>query len=376
MKYIGRILQFFLLVSSDLVAYFMALALAVFLRQNIAGLFFANLPSFNFQYSYFASIPWLPAAFILSIGFFKLYHRHFSFWEETEQFLKALSVGLIIIFFVISIRKISSDFSRLTLFFLWAISLFFFPLLRYLVKKLGYALRVWGENIIILGREDLALELAKKLTNDPFLGYRPLAILSYTKDKRKKSQIQMNIPVYYENNIAEFIRKLGIDTVFIITEAFNEETLSHLTNEAYSSARHVVLFPLDYPLALFNAETHYLLKERAYLIYTKNNLNAWYNLLLKRIMDIVGATIGLIVLSPLLLIVALIIKLTSPGKVIYRQKRIGKNGKEFYIYKFRSMYPDADARLKEILENDPEARKEWETKRKLSRDPRITPIGH
>lgn len=376
MKYLRRLLQFFLLLASDLVAYFLALALAVFLRQNIAHFFFSNLPSFNFQYAYFASIPWLPLAFIFSIGLFKLYHRHFSFWEETEKFVKALSLGLIIIFFVISIRKMHADFSRLTLVFLWSVSLFIFPLLRYVVKRVGYLLGIWGEDVLILGREDLGLELATKLSKDPFLGYRPLAILSYTKGKRKKSPTKTPIPVYYENDMAGFIKKLGIDTVFIITEKFNEETLSHLTSEAYSSARHIVLFPLDYPLVLFNAETQYLLKERSYLIYTKNNLNTWYNLFLKRTMDIVGATIGLIVLSPLLLTVALIIKLTSPGKVIYRQQRIGRNGKPFYLYKFRSMYPNAEERLKEILANDPKAREEWETKRKLSRDPRITPIGH
>ncbi|MCX7881605.1 MAG: sugar transferase [Brevinematales bacterium] len=376
MKHLRRIFQFFLVVVVDLTAYFSALAIAVFLRQHIAGLFFSHLPSFNFQYTYFASIVWLPLAFLLSIGFFKLYYRHFSFWEETEKLVKALSLGLVIVFFVISIRKLHADFSRLTLFFLWATSLVLFPFFRYLFKRFAYALGWWGEDVLILGEEKLALDLASKLVRDPFLGYRPVAILSYTQGKRKKSPASHPFPVYYENDISGFIRKLGIDTVFIITEQFNEENLSTLASEAYSSARHIVLFPLDYPLMLFNAETHYLLKERSYLIYAKNNLNTWYNLAIKRTIDIVGALTGLILLSPLLAVVAFLIKLSSPGKVIYRQQRIGKNGKPFFLYKFRSMYPDAEERLREILANDPQAREEWETKRKLSRDPRITPIGN
>jgi len=376
MKYLRKGVQFLLILAADLGAYFLALALAVFLRQNIAGLFLSRLPSFNFQFSYFASIAWLPAVFLFSVGIMKLYHRHFSFWEEAENLVKALTLGLIIVFFIISIRKLHADFSRLTLVFLWFVSLFLFPVFRYLVKKLGWGLGLWGEEVLILGDEEIGLELATKLQQDAFLGYRPIAILSYTTSQRTKSSHPSSLPVYYENDIAGFISKLGIDTVFLVTRDFHEETLDILASEAYSSARHIILFPLQYPLVLLNAETHYLLKERSYLIYARNNLNAWYNLALKRLMDIVGSLVGLILLSPLFVVVAVIIKLTSPGKVFYRQQRIGRNGKPFYLYKFRSMYPDADERLKDILARDPQARQEWETKRKLSRDPRITPIGN
>ncbi|URA09631.1 undecaprenyl-phosphate galactose phosphotransferase WbaP [Thermospira aquatica] len=375
MKYLRKIMQFFILLASDLMAYYASLAIAVFLRQNIAGFFFSNLPSFNFQYEYFASVLWLPLAFVFSIGMFKLYHRHFSFWEETEKLVKALTLGLIIVFFVISIRKLYADFSRLTLLFLWGSGLFFFALFRYIFKKLLWIVGLWGEDVLILGKENLGEELSQKLSQDSFLGFRPKAILSPTKGKRQKSLSPNKIPVYYEKDISGFIRRLGMETVFIITEHFHEKDLDLLASEAYASARNIVLFPLEYPIVLFNAETHYLLKERSYLIYAKNNLNAWWNLFLKRTIDIVGSLVGLVLLSPLLLVVAFIIKLTSPGKIVYKQQRIGKNGKPFYLYKFRSMYPDADERLKDILASDPKAKEEWETKRKLTNDPRITPIG-
>lgn len=376
MKIVFRFLQFFLLFTTDMLSYFLALALAIFFRVHIAQLFLSDLPTFNFQYGYFASIWWLPFSFFLSIAFFKLYHRHFSFWEETEQLVKAISLAIIIIFFIISIRKLYADFSRLTLFFLWGISLFLFPLFRSLSKYVLWRIELWGEDVLILGNEELGLQLANKFSKDAFLGFRPRAILSLTKGKRKKSSTPTAIPVYYENDISGFIRKLGINTVFIITEKFNEHTLSELASQAYASARNIVFFPLEFPLALFNAETHYLLKERAYLIYAKNNLNAWWNLAMKRLIDIIGSLVGLIVLSPLFIVVALLIKATSSGKAVYKQKRVGKNGKIFYLYKFRSMYQDAEERLQEILANDPQARAEWETKRKLTNDPRITPIGN
>ena len=74
---------------------------------------------------------------------------------------------------------------------------------------------------------------------------------------------------------------------------------------------------------------------------------------IKRLVDILGSSIGLIVLSPVLLIVALLIKLDSKGPVFLDQKRIGKDGKLFKIYKFRTMIDNAEAILFEMMENDP-----------------------
>jgi len=71
----------------------------------------------------------------------------------------------------------------------------------------------------------------------------------------------------------------------------------------------------------------------------------------------------------------LLIKFKSPeGKVLFTQKRLGLNGKEFEVYKFRTMVPDAEAKLEELLERDEEARKEFEKDFKLKNDPRIIPV--
>ena len=95
----------------------------------------------------------------------------------------------------------------------------------------------------------------------------------------------------------------------------------------------------------------------------------------KRPFDILFSTLAIIVFSPVMLIIALAIKLTDGGSVIYKQRRIGKNGEEFTIYKFRTMYMDSDERLRELLRNNPELREEWNKCFKLKNDPRITPIG-
>ena len=95
----------------------------------------------------------------------------------------------------------------------------------------------------------------------------------------------------------------------------------------------------------------------------------------KRTFDILFSLTTLILTFPLFILISLAICLSSKGKVVYAHERIGRGGKPFKCYKFRTMYPDADQRLQEILHKCPEKRKEWEQHHKFKNDPRITPIG-
>ncbi len=96
---------------------------------------------------------------------------------------------------------------------------------------------------------------------------------------------------------------------------------------------------------------------------------------LKRLVDLFIVVVALAILCPFMLIIALLIKLTSPGPVFYRHRRLGRNMREFDVLKFRTMYQDADRRLDEILKNDPEKRMEFEKTFKLKNDPRVTAVG-
>jgi lipopolysaccharide/colanic/teichoic acid biosynthesis glycosyltransferase len=95
----------------------------------------------------------------------------------------------------------------------------------------------------------------------------------------------------------------------------------------------------------------------------------------KRIFDFLFAACALLALSPILLLCAAAIRAESSGPVLFRQRRLGKGGKDFFIVKFRTMIPNAEAVLNRVLENDPKAREEWEKDRKLRNDPRITRLG-
>lgn len=95
----------------------------------------------------------------------------------------------------------------------------------------------------------------------------------------------------------------------------------------------------------------------------------------KRLLDtFLAVMIGLVAL-PFIIVVPILIKVTSKGPVLYKAKRLGKQGRTIYVWKFRSMYADADARLESLLESDPQLKEEFEKDLKLKKDPRVTPLG-
>ena len=98
---------------------------------------------------------------------------------------------------------------------------------------------------------------------------------------------------------------------------------------------------------------------------------------IKRTVDVIGSLFGMLFLIPLTIIVYIANLISGDrGPIFYIHNRIGKNGKHFDMYKFRSMCVDSDQKLKEMLENDPEKREEWEKYHKIENDIRITKIGN
>lgn len=96
---------------------------------------------------------------------------------------------------------------------------------------------------------------------------------------------------------------------------------------------------------------------------------------LKRAIDVVGALLALVFLSPLLLLCSILILVRDPGPLLFTQQRLGKDGRLFRCYKFRSMIVNADQVLHTLLSSDARARLEWERLHKLKVDPRITKLG-
>lgn len=124
-------------------------------------------------------------------------------------------------------------------------------------------------------------------------------------------------------------------------------------------------YPYPSRISLTNRETSQISKSDERVLYH----------LAKRFFDVAFSLAAIIFLSPLFLTIALLIRLTSPGKILYLQNRLGHKGKIFKCLKFRTMYIDAEEDLESILKKYPRLKKEWEAKQKLHRDPRIFSFG-
>lgn len=117
----------------------------------------------------------------------------------------------------------------------------------------------------------------------------------------------------------------------------------------------------------YKDQTLYLEKEKNISVNTARSY-----LVIKRTIDIIGSFCGLVVLSVLFVVIAILIKIEDPkGKVFFKQLRVGKDGKEFYMYKFRSMASDAEERLKELLAHNEVSGAMF----KMKDDPRVTKVG-
>lgn len=180
------------------------------------------------------------------------------------------------------------------------------------------------------------------------------------------------IPVVADReSLLPFIRKNAIDDVFLnlsYNVSFAElEQMIHELEE--------VGVTVHLRLSVFDRFQSYDVKVEDFMdVQVATMAHRFYDvkmLAIKRIFDILGGLVGILFLALLSIFVAPAIKLTSPGPVFFKQKRVGKNGRKFNIYKFRSMYQDAEERKKELL-----AQNEMKgVMFKMKNDPRITPIG-
>ncbi|WP_293695699.1 sugar transferase [Streptococcus sp. UBA3373] len=187
----------------------------------------------------------------------------------------------------------------------------------------------------------------------------------------KKNNSKLEQPILStDKDIRDFVANHQVDEIFVV---------NHNLEQFSGFAQCLRLLGIPTTVAIGNYSNFYVgdsvLKKVGDMTFvtTAYTIVKFRSLVLKRLMDIVIALIGLVLTGIVALIIAPIVKKQSPGPLIFKQKRVGKNGKVFDIYKFRSMYTDAEERKKELLaQNDLDT----DLMFKMEDDPRIFPFGH
>ena len=314
-----------------------------------------------------------PALYLLFIHINQLYSRRMPFYREVEQLFKACCYGTFAVIFVLYVAQIAAHTSRLFVGLFGILAFIFVTLLRYLAKRFLSAKKLLQIPVLVIGAGKTAELLAKGIQEDAGMGYKIIGLLE---DNKVQKGILKKYPVLGSFADAEqVIKNTGVKRVFIAAPGMDDHKLGMLIYRIQPLVENIGVIPNLVGVPTGGVEVETLFNEKLLILRLKNNLARPLNRLLKVIFDYTLTLIGGLLISPLLLFIAIWIYKDSPGPVIFKHIRIGKDGKDFPCYKFRTMCVDAKERLAELLKNNPAARKEWEHDFKLKNDPRITKSG-
>ena len=255
----------------------------------------------------------------------------------------------------------------------WAIGTLLIIVTRMLLRFVLGNIRKHGRNvhyILILGTNTRAIDFARRIENEPERGYRLLGFVdddwSGTREFRN-SDCRLACDL---DGLPDFLRKNVVDEIafYLPLRSFYERA----AEIAQLARLHGILIRLDVDIFDLKVARHRAdASDRVpHVIAGSNGIDGW-QLLMKRMFDVVGSLALLILLSPLFLVVAVLIKLTSPGTVFFRQKRVGLNKRHFSMYKFRTMVPAAESIQEKLAHLNEMSGPVF----KIKDDPRITPLG-
>jgi Undecaprenyl-phosphate galactose phosphotransferase WbaP len=232
----------------------------------------------------------------------------------------------------------------------------------------------WGIPIVVFGAGTAGRRFVNSLRKDPALGFRPVAILDDDPAKHCAAGPNGEPPVLGELSLApRLAREYGIRYAAVAMPSVPTRQLAVILHRHAHQFPHFLLVPDFFGIASVWVTAKDV--GGIFGLEIQQNLIRRVPQMVKRLFDLVLVIAGGTLILPLFLAVALAVKLTSSGPVFYGQRRIGRQGREFRAWKFRSMVQDADDVLKRYLAAHPELADEWAQKHKLASDPRITSIG-
>ncbi|MGB8064193.1 MAG: sugar transferase [Candidatus Sulfotelmatobacter sp.] len=298
-------------------------------------------------------------------------HRLVSRRAMLAEAAKATTIASLLLAVLAFGFRISMITPRFLLAF-WVFSSVLVAGARLLIRSFLETIRVHGHNlrfVLILGTNRRAIEYAQRLEQIPELGYR---VLGFVDEQWHEPHLLRSKPSLCCNfeGLAEYLRRNVVDEVanYLPLRSFYE----HSAKVASLCELHGIFMRFDprlFDLKIARAHAEEF-DGSAHITAHFAPLDGW-PLFLKRILDVVISLALLIVLAPTLAIIALLVKLTSEGLILFRQERIGRNKRRFLIYKFRTMVADAEKLMPQV-EALNEARGPVF---KIKNDPRITPIG-
>ena len=334
--------------------------LAWYLRFK-SGIFVID-PWFLSLQVYMAALIFIVPGYLFLYYIFQLYApkrvrgRRLEAWNV----LQANTVGVMAFIFILYLKH-QADFSRGMIFIFYGINLILEILVRNVIRMVLRKIRSQGLNqkhVLLIGYSRAAEQYIDRVRQNPEWGYDIRGILA---DNVPRATMYKGIKVLGRiENLAIVLPENKLDEIVITLSLAEYHKLEYIVNMCEKSGVHTKFVP-DYnnviPTKPYTEDIQGLPVINIRHVPLNDPLNRW----IKRGVDIFGAICALILFSPIMIVVSIIIKTTSPGPLIYSQVRVGLHNREFRMYKFRSM----------IVQDEKSEKKEWTVKN----DPRVTPIG-
>ncbi|MCL5997196.1 MAG: undecaprenyl-phosphate glucose phosphotransferase [Chloroflexi bacterium] len=300
---------------------------------------------------------------VIAFFFGRMYHRQRTRYssDELAAIFSGVSIGTLVNIAVTSLSLKSSsgtfDYSRGVMIYAWLLTIIFVVIIRGFQGQLQRWLQARGygrTRVVVVGAGENANALLQRLQN-PRLGYDLVGMVNYD-GTRPPMDVRLLGGLDALTNIIE---REGVDEVMIAIPEAKDEDMLRIISKCDRSTISVKVYPDMFQIMAGQMSIGEL--GGLPLLNVRDVALRGWKLVLKRGVDLSGSLFGMIFLSPLLMLVALLVKLDSPGPVFLTQERMGLDGKRFYVIKFRSMRQDAE-------KNGPG----WTVRN----DPRVTRLGH
>ncbi len=314
--------------------------------------------------------------FVICNMLLKLYHGNFFYpgaasgqVEELRRLFQSLTIAFLLFF---GYGFFSGRFTALSPWMMagvWMGTAVFLPVTRWIVRSILKWTGVGTIRVLIAGAGRTGRLVAHETRRDRHFGFEVVGFLD--DDPHKAGKSYQGVAVL--GMVEETIQIARQHDVHYLVVCLPVTKLDSCWRKFSLYFKHVLIipdnriFPISWILPVdFNCYPGFEISNQLLLPGPR---------MLKNLQELLMSVAAAVVLFPALLLLATAVKLTSRGPIFYRAKRLGRNDKPIQVYKFRTMYIDADANLERMLAENPHLQREWERKFKLDNDPRITPLG-
>ena len=309
--------------------------------------------------TYFYALYFIVPAYIILYYFFNMYTSKRTSRKKYEVYgiLKSNTVGVLLFLVVLYVIN-QPNFSRTMIVIFYIINIVLTTLSRQILRNALHYFRRKGYNlkyILLVGYSRAAEEYITRINANPQWGYVVRGVLD---DRVPRGTLYKGVKVLGRiDNLTIILPENKLDEIAITLALEDYGRLEEIVDLCEKSGVHTKFIP-DY---------NSLIPSRPYTedLMGLPVINIRYvpltNLILKRCVDIIGSVLGLIIVSPIMILTAAAVKLSSPGPIIFKQERIGLHNKPFWMYKFRTME----------IQKESSEKKAWTVRN----DPRVTKIG-